>query len=438
MITQDSAVNDVFEHYQNLESHYPVNKLCERVSYSVAVNFSAAISESRHRWYNYKEGFSPQFVRDFFNKNNLSSDALVLDPFCGVGTTCIQASLQGINSIGFDVSPLTIFIGRTKSINLSSYEIATCKKLIKNFLASRLNKTSIPPLNDTVTMYYEEEWLDALLAVKYFINNIYEEKFRDIFKLAFLNQVEKFSTHRKAGNGVKKKTNYKINTNLESPIEQIRKNILLDVNNILFDCTSSQVTTEASFFNESCFKLGEHIENDSLSCVLTSPPYPNCFDYSKIYMRELWLGDFFKNKDDQKSFRNQSIRSHVHATWLNRYSDYKLDILETKINPYLESLSLWTNKIPDMLCGYFSDIGALLDLMKPKLRVNAKVGLVVGNAVYGGIPVATDLLIAELAESLGYKVIGINIYRKIVPSSQQLKQLVSLDYTRESLVLISR
>ena len=146
---------------------------------------------------------------------------------------------------------------------------------------------------------------------------------------------------------------------------------------------------------------------------------------------------FFQKKDDQESFRNQSIRSHVHATWSDRYSDYKIAILETKIKPHLKSLPLWTKKIPDMLCGYFSDIGAILDLMKPKLKSNAKVGLVVGNAVYGGIPIATDLLIAELAESLGYKVIGINIYRKMVPSSQQLKQLASLEYTRESLVVIS-
>ena len=438
MHSRNSNLGEVIDHYQNLESHYPINKLCERVSYSVTVNFSAANSEFRHRWYNYKEGFSPQFVREFLNKHNNASDALVLDPFCGVGTTCIQASQQGVSSIGFDVSPLTIFISKAKSINLSPREISSYKKLINSFASARLKRTTAPPLNDTVITYYEEDYLTALLAVKCFISDIYEEKFRNLFRLAFLNQLEKFSTHRKAGNGVKKKTNYKVNKSVESPIEQIRKSILLDLNNILNDCASSQVVSEALFLNESCFNLGEYIENDKLSCVLTSPPYPNCFDYSKIYMRELWLGDFFKSRTDQELFRSQSIRSHVHATWQERYSEYKIDILETKVKPHLKSLSLWTNKLPDMICGYFSDIGALLDLMRPKLKDNAKVGFVVGNAVYGGVPVATDLLTAELAESLGYKVNAINIYRKIVPSSQQLKLLTSLDYTRESLVVISK
>ena len=39
--------------------------------------------------------------------------------------------------------------------------------------------------------------------------------------------------------------------------------------------------------------------------VITSPPYANCFDYSKVYLIELWMGDFFCTREDQQSFSRE-------------------------------------------------------------------------------------------------------------------------------------
>ena len=65
----------------------------------------------RHRWYYYKEGYSPNFVQKAIEYSNISKDDLIIDPFNGSGTTTLTSSLLGYNSIGIEVNPFyVIFI----------------------------------------------------------------------------------------------------------------------------------------------------------------------------------------------------------------------------------------------------------------------------------------------------------------------------------------
>jgi Mg2+/Co2+ transporter CorC len=73
--------------------------------------------------------------------------------------------------------------------------------------------------------------------------------------------------------------------------------------------------------------------------------------------------------------------------------------------------------------------------MKSKLNIGAPIGFVVSNSFYGGIIIATDLLIAEAAKKNGYLMEEIVSYRKIVPSSQQFNKILNNHFMRESLVV---
>ncbi len=58
-----------------------------------------------HRWIPWIAGYSASFVDDVMStylprRNN----SLVLDPFCGVGTTLFQAALHGHDAIGFEIN----------------------------------------------------------------------------------------------------------------------------------------------------------------------------------------------------------------------------------------------------------------------------------------------------------------------------------------------
>ncbi len=81
-----------------------------------------------HRLHQYKGKFIPQLVEYFLDNqiNGFKKEVffrpgdIVLDPFCGSGTTLIQANELGMHSIGVDISKFNCFITRCK---LQKYDI---------------------------------------------------------------------------------------------------------------------------------------------------------------------------------------------------------------------------------------------------------------------------------------------------------------------------
>jgi hypothetical protein len=428
----------IVDEYKRLESKLDVRYKSASVSYVSPVNFTESMATPRHRWFPYKEGFSPSFVNTFLSEHVVNKKGAVVDPFCGVGTTNIVAAQNGFSSYGLDVSPLAIFVAKTKSLGLDKSQVRTLKQHIEAFAKVVFKEEYSAPANRTVISYFEQDYFSALLKIKFFISNIELEHVRNLFFLAFLAIIEDYSTHRKAGNGVKRKTKIAYAKSVDLPAEQIRQAILCLLFDYVSDLEKTASLPEPKFINKSCLSEDAFDEIPSIAGVVTSPPYANCFDYSKIYMRELWLGDFFKSVDDQKIFRNASVRSHVHSSWPERYELFKNDIIDGPVRELLQAQELWSQKIPDMLSGYFKDIGRLLSLLHPKFSSGARIGFVVGNSFYGGIPIATDILIAQMGEKLGYKPVCIDVYRGVIPSSQQYNLIEDKYFMRESLVVLEK
>ena len=146
---------------------------------------------------------------------------------------------------------------------------------------------------------------------------------------------------------------------------------------------------------------------------------------------------FFKTKEDQRQFREKSMISHVHYQW-KRHSKIAIPVIDELIVPLLQSKKLWSNRIPQMIAGYFYDLYTCLMNLTNNINDGAILGLVVGNPTYAGVVVATDMILADIATTLGYTCLGIQIYRRVVPSSQQTKLIEPEDqkYVRESLVVL--
>ncbi len=433
------SISELYRHYRRIEDNTRINEQSTRTTYNSPVNFIESMQKPRHRWFPYKEGFSPTFVRDFLKTDRQLDKGLVVDPFSGSGTTALVAGELGVRGLGLDVSPLTDFVARAKSTTMSTSEVRTLDECIRDFAASPLHEIAQEPSNETVKRYFEPIVLDSLLGAKQYFLNINCQKTQGLFKLAFLSSIEPFSTHRKAGNGVKRKTNYSWPVKADDSRSAVQSFMTDKLKMFRVDLQQSNDLLPPRFFQQSCLGDALSPEVENVSAVLTSPPYANCFDYSKIYMSELWLGDFFTSKKDQARFREASVRSHVHATWGERHSNFGIGIVDDIIRPHIEDQDLWSPKIGGMLSGYFTDLGNLLSNLRPRMRQGARLGFVVGNSFYGGIAIATDLLIAELGRKNGYEVEEVRVYRGVIPSSQQFRRLGNnRKYMRESMVVLRR
>ncbi len=424
---------------EELIAQYPTEKSAE---FSKLVNFTVNKTIPIHDWFDYRQGYSARLVRKVLLNDKPPRDYYILDPFVGVGTTCLVAQALGYQSIGFDINPVACFAAKVKTSNYNREEQARIQKFIEEFKPVR---SEIIPESAVVRTSFNHENFEKLMGIKGFYEGIDEPKINSFFKLAYLSIVEDCSLRVKDGNGLKLVKNKKI-------VRDVQAYFLKKARKMIDDITKHQCYFEPFIFSnlERNYKPEAIIINNSMSEkesfneikdlrigeVIFSPPYANCFDYCEVYKLEIWMGTFVQNYSDFKRYRDGAVRSHVNASFDHSIKHYNqmADIIAELIGCF----NIWNKNIPDMIRGYFDDMTKVLMLLKNILIEKAKCYIVVANSAYKGILVPTDLLIARIAETIGFKVNNLIQARKIRTSSQQMKQLQKyhIDLTRESIIIL--
>lgn len=133
-----------------------------------------------HRLHPYKGKFIPQLV-EYFLDNHIDDfkkevffheGDIVLDPFCGSGTTLVQSSELGINAIGVDVSVFNTLMSNCK---VKKHDL----KLLKQYVGSITNGLEEFNKNNH-TDEFEKELLEELATFnkEYFPSPEYKAKVR--------------------------------------------------------------------------------------------------------------------------------------------------------------------------------------------------------------------------------------------------------------------
>jgi hypothetical protein len=438
-LSQEKIIHDISRHTNYLDEYVKVidrlqkkYKISEGSDFEELVNFKTNKTSPKHGWYEYKQGYGEELVRAIIKTENPSKKYYVLDPFAGVGTTNLVAQDLGYKSIGFDINPMAILAAKAKTIYYTPNDIEKIKQLIKGFEPTE--SSPIIPEPKVIASSFTNKSLECLYKIKYFCEQLEKgesEKISHLFKLAFLSIVEDCSLRNKDGNGIKLNPKKK-------PIPDIYVYFLNKCNLMLKDIEISNYKEEVTLFNGSMLidDYLNKVKNLKIGISVYSPPYANCFDYCEVYKLEFWLGWFVKDYDGFKFYREMAMRSHVNSTFDHKIKNHNndIDVIANTIGTY----NIWNKNIPDMLRGYFDDTHELLKRLKPMFARNAACYIVVANSGYKGILVPTDLLIADIANLLGYKVEKIMFARKIRSSSQQMTELNGKynNLVRESIVVI--
>lgn len=69
---------------------------------------------SVHDWYRFVLSYPPHLVRDYLSRFGIDGEMVVLDPFCGTGTTLVECKKLGVASIGIEANPVPCFASRVK------------------------------------------------------------------------------------------------------------------------------------------------------------------------------------------------------------------------------------------------------------------------------------------------------------------------------------
>ncbi|BAF59304.1 MAG: class I SAM-dependent methyltransferase [Pelotomaculum sp.] len=148
-----------------------------------------------HRLHPYLGKFIPQLVEIFLRKY-FKPGQTVLDPFCGSGTTLVQANELGINSIGCDISAFNVLLCRAKT---AEYDPVKAQKEIQDILKrteaevkkiyggrqmafweDEVPALSVETKDEYLLTWYAPRALTELLVYRHFIND-YE--YQDLLKV---------------------------------------------------------------------------------------------------------------------------------------------------------------------------------------------------------------------------------------------------------------
>lgn len=379
-----------------------------------------------YRWYLYKHGYSRELVHNIIDQMQIKAGQSILDPFCGGGTTLLAASEKGINSVGYDIMPFPTFVSNTKLLRPKISEIEKYERI---FTVGNIRKVKGTFKTDIITLKraFDTKTLNFLFKFRRKIDSIENKDVKKVMLLSFLKNLEKIGRAKKTGGFLRIDPDKKILSSKE-----IVKNFKITVSEIIEDLKANPLPLSGAakaFVGDS-----RNIPNrEKFDAIISSPPYPNRHDYTRVYLLEEAFG-FLEDNAAIKKLRYKTLRSHVEARKQFEVSNYSQPEDLKKVIKLLSGKKLNNSKITEMLEGFFEDMFLTLQSAKSNLKKGGKVGFVISNARYAGIPVEADKILLELGESAGLKPEGIYMLRNRGNSYQQELKF-QRDPARESLVV---
>src|SRR3989344_5545363 len=418
----------------------------EKLDFGKLVNFGTNKKLPIYNWFKYKEAFSKELVeRIITNFNMKKEDKVIFDPFCGIGTTLLASKQLGLNYLGSDLSPLCQFITRAK-LDFNRYNTKELKRELEKIKKWDIKemRSEIKEEDSNLMKYsiFDKSFLDKdnlreLFGLKNKIENEYTNRpfVKQILNLALISILEEVSDTKKDGaffRLIRK-------DNKPNVINAFVKKVNSLINSLEeYNFSLTNFLSEKKEYGDGDVKIADSrklpFETNSVDITITSPPYLNRYDYTRIYQLELYLL-FFKSFEELRNIRYNTIRSHVEA----KYKDFGIfnsEILKERLEK-LSKRELNNQRIPYMIQGYFDD---MFLTMKELYRVTKKKGIivfVVGSTRFSGVSIPVDTILLEIGEQSGFTPVEVWITGYKGNTPQQI-QKYGLEAVRESIVILRK
>ena len=373
---------------------------------------SGARDQPVHRWYLFPHSFTGELVHALIDEWGLDGSDKLLDPFAGAGTTLVASKESGVPGAGYDLSPLAVFVSETKiaAFRRSSLEDAWCRLglLIGGTLVSR-KVERYPALVRRALSGGRLEVFDALTHYIDLLECGAAE--RAFFRLALIATIPQFSHARASGGWLR--WSYDAGS-VGDIVGAYRER----VQGMLDDVTDEDRDEKGDEDGRWSVAIGDARALDNgeaeFSAVITSPPYPNRHDYTRVFGVELMFA--FVDWEENRDLRYQSFHSHPEAR-----------PVRPTVAGYCEPKGLAESianiddaRLHRMCRGYFVDMFLCLKEIVRVCEPGARVALVVGNAQYVGTPLIVDELTAEIGGQAGLVCKEIRTARWRGNSAQQM------------------
>jgi DNA modification methylase len=308
------------------------NRTAQTQSYFEEGQFSTGYAT--HGLFPYRGKFHPQLIKGLINILGIEKGETILDPMAGSGTTNIEAALMGINSIALDVSPFCRFMLQTK------YESLTINLTL-------LEKTALDA-KKLYAYFVKGNVLDRIAAVK-------EIDKCKIYNLAFLAWLDALGYSKRV-----------VRSNHEQLFDKVLPRYVETVKLLLKKQYFNQNDIGRMEILPNSEALSIDLPNESIDCVITSPPYSFAIDY-------------VENDKDQLEFLG-----------------YNTTELKNKL------IGLKGKNISEKLNFYFSDMDKVCSEISRVLKKNKYFTMIIGSNTNqtGGIRLEQTIINSAKAHNM--------------------------------------
>lgn len=231
---------------------------------------------------------------------------LVFDPFVGSGTTLLEAQRLGIPSVGIDLNPIACLIARVKTGACPADLTAKANDIIAAAARSRAKRTwNIP----NVDHWFKPEVQIAIAAVLDELRIVDDNTTHDALRLALSSILVRVSNQESDTRyaAVEKNVNREIVfTHFLNAVEKLNKALLARDWSIaptrVIEANTLEITPQ-----ELMGRVG---------LVITSPPYPNAYEYWLYHKYRMWWLGF-----DPLAVKENEIGARAHFFKRNHHTE---------------------------------------------------------------------------------------------------------------------
>lgn len=155
MVSLDELKGYYTQHFNKLQQKY-MEKLGDDINWHLSFHNIKEKETTKHvhKLHPYKGKFIPQLVEYFLDQHTddfkkevfFHPGDIILDPFCGSGTTLVQANELGMHSIGIDLSIFNCLISETKLAEYNLKTVAKWAKRLEQAIEEKSNRSRITEL----------------------------------------------------------------------------------------------------------------------------------------------------------------------------------------------------------------------------------------------------------------------------------------------------
>jgi DNA modification methylase len=390
-----------------------------------------------HCLHNYPAMMIPQIARELLNRYG-TPNGWVLDPYCGTGTSLVEASMFGMNSVGCDINPLVRLIATAKTTPMALQVLEGYLNDLNNsiFQVGFFGTVPPTPIPDVLNLanWFSKDVTERLSFLRASINAIEDEAVRNFCWVAFSETVRECSYTR---NG-----EFKLHRMPTQKMEAFQPDVFgifqrkLIRNRRGFEAyldKRKDVDVFISGTNTANREPPENQPSKGFDLVITSPPYGDSQttvaygQFSRLSAD--WIGLPNSRKVDRMSMGGNKKASRL---------------CHSPVDSAIEAIRSVDEKRARQVEAFYIDLESSINAVAPLLAKGSTICYVVGNRRVKGVTLPTDEFISFAFGKHGFlheETIVRNIPNKRMPKKNSPSNIVGqTDVTmhEENIVICQR